>query len=997
TAGATIDVSLGFPLSNAGGAFLDDVPGHVTQIALGLNIDGQNVNLGVNVGPIGIAIEQGSVVLNDGSSDPTKQAMFTVGLTGTSNGQLPLASFSPGDLTASVTGGANISLPLYTGATSSGGTETGGTLLGGQPLTIAIASLPDFFSNPGGITITPDPTALFSSLFANLGVMNLLQNPGDFVGGIDGVLNSLQAALDSGVFSMNLPLIGDKLAGAAQFLSPIVGEADSALNELESLLQGDTASEVVSDLQDALYLIFGPKQTDANWWTGAPFDTMFAAASGSVQQTIAQIAQQLNVGLGLLQDPPDPASVVSVDFYDANGHNLGGLSGGNFPTGTDAIQFDLQLGGTFMAPTVPLDASLGLPGLGLSTSGTVEVSLPWSFNLGFGLSVSDGFYLATSPPSAPVTSASPGTFQIGADVTTPGLQLNGTLGFLSVSATDCTAAGHTQIAGNFAVSLLDPNGDDKNRLPLNDLLAGPDLSSVLSATFTAMAGIHLHLTTSFGNDADFPSLGAYLDIAWDFSSANTDPGNTSDDGSAPTVAFNNVTLDLGSFFSSFVSPILQEIKQVITPVEPVLDILTARIPVISDLEGHDVSLLDIAALFGDVNQSDADAFTNVYQELKQLINLDLSGTGQVSIPLGSFNLGGQDVRNTGTYNPENQQLATAQQVSDAINASGNSAVSGEYQSFSSALQTNPGNISFPLLEDPTKAFGLLMGKSVDLVDITLPSLSGSFSYTQDFPIFPFLVATLTGRVSVTLGGSFGYDTTGLQEFVKDHKPADLLDGFFVGAGKPLVTLQGEILAGAAVSVAVAQAGVEGGLVLTTSLSLVDPYNTGKLHYNDMLKITNDWQMPSCIFEITGSLDFQLDAYVSVLGATASFVVGDVNLATFGLSCTGYPVLATPEAHGVLQLNMGSHAYQRKYGDINDDDENFEVSHVGGTAGDETVQVKYTNSTAGSPYYFTYRDVSEIVADGGAGNNTLTIDPGVLVPVHVSMTDGGPGNNTVTDG
>ncbi|HEV3339251.1 MAG TPA: hypothetical protein VG125_02805, partial [Pirellulales bacterium] len=819
TAGATIDVSLGFPLSSAGGAFLDNVPGHVTQISLGLNIDGQIPSLGVNVGPIGITIQQGRVMLDQDAADPTKPATFTLGIP---NGQLPLASFGPSDLMPKVTGGANISLPLY----------SGGTLLGGQPLTIAIPSLTDFSS----ITVTPDPTTLFSSLLDNLGVMNLLQNPGDFVGGIEGVLNSLQTVLNSGVFSMNLPLIGNKLSQASGFLSPIVGEADKGLKELESLLQRDTVSEVVGDLQDALYLIFGPPQTGANWWTQAPFTGMFSAAGG-VTQTIAQ---QLNMGLGLLPDPPLPSDVVKVEFYDANGKDLGGLSGGALPTMTDAIQFDLQLGSGSNTPTfsVPLDASLGLPGLGLSTSGSIQVSMPWSFNLGFGLSLKDGFYLAT-PPSAPVTSTSPGTFQIGADVTVSG-QLAGTLGFLSVTATDGTPANvppsqqqHTGISGNFAVSLLDPNNDGKNRLPLNDLLAGPPLSSVLSAAFTATAGIHLHLVTSFGMDANFPSLGADLDIGWNFSSASTSSTNASDDGTL-TVEFNNVTLDLGSFFSGFLQPIIQDIGSVIKPVEPVLDDVTMRLPVISDLLGRDTSLLDLAADEGVISQSDAQLFKTVYGVLKDLINTDVSGSGaHVGLDLGSFNLGSQDPRLPlpagHTFDPENASGAPS--LSDIQNAFANEGTA--YSQFDASVTSTPGNISFPLLHDPTKAFGLLLGKQVDLMDITLPSLSAAVNYFGQFPIFGPLVATLRGNVNFSVGETIGYDTTGISEFVKDHNTLDLLDGIFVGAGtaSPLLTLSGQILAGGGVDLFGVSGGVEGGLKLNATLVLDDPNHTGKLHWS----------------------------------------------------------------------------------------------------------------------------------------------------------------------
>ena len=46
--------------------------------------------------------------------------------------------------------------------------------------------------------------------------------------------------------------------------------------------------------------------------------------------------------------------------------------------------------------------------------------------------------------------------------------------------------------------------------------------------------------------------------------------------------------------------------------------------------------------------------------------------------------------------------------------------------------------------------------------------------------------------------------------------------------------------------------------------------------------------------------------------------------------------------------MGPDAALRKYVDISDDNESFAVSHVSGTAGDETVKVTYYDNTTGQP-------------------------------------------------
>src|SRR5579884_4010275 len=51
----------------------------------------------------------------------------------------------------------------------------------------------------------------------------------------------------------------------------------------------------------------------------------------------------------------------------------------------------------------------------------------------------------------------------------------------------------------------------------------------------------------------------------------------------PHVELDNVTLQLGSFFSKVVEPILNDIDQFIKPIRPILDILNTQIPVISQL------------------------------------------------------------------------------------------------------------------------------------------------------------------------------------------------------------------------------------------------------------------------------------------------------------------------------------------------------------------------------------------------------------------------------
>src|SRR5262249_18495822 len=144
----------------------------------------------------------------------------------------------------------------------------------------------------------------------------------------------------------------------------------------------------------------------------------------------------------------------------------------------------------------------------------------------------------------------------------------------------------------------------------------------------------LILTASFGNDADFPSIQTGLNVTWNFNVMwDSSKNHWASDGDTPTVSFDNVKLNVGQFISKFVSPIVSKIQDVIKQLEPVLDVVTARIPVISDLLGSDISLLTLAATFGDIPQSEVTAFVSFYHEVKALFGLIGTSSGGTYILL----------------------------------------------------------------------------------------------------------------------------------------------------------------------------------------------------------------------------------------------------------------------------------------------------------------------------------------------------------------------------
>ena len=110
-----------------------------------------------------------------------------------------------------------------------------------------------------------------------------------------------------------------------------------------------------------------------------------------------------------------------------------------------------------------------------------------------------------------------------------------------------------------------------------------------------------------------------------------------------------------------------------------------------------------------------------------------------------------------------------------------------------------------------------MGKPVTLVEITVPELSFSFFYRQEFPIIGPLVGTFAGGFGATLDLRLGYDTYGLQKFIAGGSAADLIQGFFFdtkdkdGNPLPVATLTATIAVGAAIDLGLIKAGVEGGI------------------------------------------------------------------------------------------------------------------------------------------------------------------------------------------
>jgi hypothetical protein len=783
------------------------------------------------------------------------------------------------------------------------------------------------------VTSSPDFRMLFDphNWQAQLGVV---------INGLDSLLGVVQSGLNSQVFH-NLPLVGDHLASTVHFIEDF---RTRTLAQLHQVL--DNAPQKTADLVK-----------------GAIFDAL------------------------------GPGALNILKKFDGSG-GTPTLDDIHLTITATQVQFNLRLGQTYTVGAAT-SFDIGLPSLGLSFNGGVQVRLGWDFQFGFGVSTTDGFYFDTSHRNG---------LALTVDATLPGLNAQGRLLFLNVGATDNGSMFH----GQFSVDLKDPGNTGK--LTLAQLTApGLRMDQIIVAQLTGQADVRLHFIVDFGS-ADFPSVSTDFVLSWGFSSAN--PGGPRETfGSRPTVQFNNVKLNLGSFFSRFVSPILNKIKEVIDPFKPVVDFLTRPIPVISDLFNHATSIVDLAQR---LNPHLDLRFLTVVEDVYQFLDSIPSG-GNIVIDFGDFDLGNFDLRGSTPVSQAhpNRGMRNPGTTDDQLMRS-NDSDAPRSRSFVTRMGTVPGGgLQFPILQNPSSVFGLLLGQDVDLFTFDLPTLVAGFSFSQFFELLGPLGVRITGSVDVSAHLKFGYDTYGLRLYLDSHNVADLFEGFFVDQASTLLRLEGHLGGAVELDLVVVGAGIEGGINANVDFRLVDPDNDGKVRPAELLQDLESGN----IFDVSGQLTAGLDAYAYVLGTDcdhavhcwrytlASVTLLDFNTATappvdhFFITSSPPVTAGSPATVTVIAEDSHNHPIKNYHGRIHFTSQDPLATLPGdytfrdGDQGSHTFQIPMR--TAGSKR-LTVTDTANANATGG---RSIQVDPGSAKSFQVTSqftgTAGDPFGFTVT--
>jgi Ca2+-binding RTX toxin-like protein len=802
----------------------------------------------------------------------------------------------------------------------------------------------------------------FGSLFADLDLCTVISaNIGTILDGLDELLGNIQDGLNALVFSTELPLIGPGLEGAANFIDDFRNGLLLSLRNEVNAAGGNGLTALENAIKKAFWNTLGPGGLDllVNVEDGTDLDA--------------------SQGFGQLD--------VTIDCDDGLVANL-------------RLKKSLDLLDTTQNP---IDFDIGVPGFGLQVDGNVRVSIGFDLKFGFGFNTEDGFYFDTT-----ATGDAP-ELVIDFKAEIPGLKAKGELLFLQLEVMD-DAASPTIFEGYFRVDLKDPDHD--NKLTFAEIVSGgTQAGDIIDWVLGAEAHVNLDLIASFGGNAAFPKVLADFKLDW-LADTNTGIGS-------PNIRFENIQLDMGSFLSDFLGPILSKIADVTKPLDPILDLVQARIPVLSDLAGEDITLLVLAERFGLLEPSTVQFINDVLKVLDLLNSIQGLGTGSILIPMGSFSLTPDSNGGAGTITPIGEvgslsfeTLATAiensrgsgrgargasfDDIARAIENSTGPGATSTQRSLTAGFTRNVGSLSnfkIPIFDNPSEIFQLFTGGSVRLVEWRMPTFNFKFTYTQKIPIYPPLYAQFGGEIGAKIDIGFGYDTYGIQKFIasEDKNWVDILDGFYVidfddsGHERPELTLSGKIFAGASINLLIAEAGVNGGIEAIFTFDLNDVNDDGKVRVSEI--IANAQIDPRCIFDIHGKITLFLEAFLSVdlffFSIDKTWRLADLVLLEFDITCPE-PVLA--EKIGTeLFLNIGSRAANRLEIDTTDNSERFVVKHVGGDGTSETVDVQWGNWTQ------TYEGITKvIVQDAGNGDDYVDMR-GVLVR---SEFHGGVGNDTV---
>lgn len=974
-----------------------------TGIFAGLSAGAQNVQFNAAIGPLGVFVKDGSIDLDliagvtVGDGNPTPEV---IDLTDPGS----LTAFL-GTLNPTLSGSVDATLPVYFPSDSEyfgDITFAAGFALDGEGL-----------STTSPMLTVPDLSGI------DLASLNPFNSIPQMLDALDFFLSGLQDILDGKVFNIELPLIGDQLQGAADFIDDLRRDVLGPIRQY-----AEQAPQLGLELvQKLLYSLLG---------SGSAGVTVASLLNPAVQQPLYQflgLAGDFS-GLGLLKDYNNDDGETTITWEDV----VASVDPDN------NFQWLFRLGQSF-TPSVDVDFDLGIPALALDMDVGLDIIIDWDLALGLGIGPTDGAYIFIGDHRGDDSLGDNEleiTLSVDLDQTS---SITGNLGFLQLEIAESntvdpkleysgpgTPPRNTFIAAQFGVNLI--NGSD----PTDERLSFSELGNIgAEIVLDAEAEVNLDLVARFNPDiipdtvqALLPEVSTRFVLDWEAFNITSDAFDFAD--SLTLLGFRDVEIDMGSFINDFLKPFVDKIAEITEPLQPIIDVITAPIPVISDLAGQPISLVDIAGMTGYVEPAMIYAIADIISLVNKIGGGDY---GTFTVPLGDFILldtsvgsslltgsqlltPGYSVAGDSQFDKDNLATAVATAQGGAIDSFSSLLNGGEgdgdskdlVSGLTSGTEAGSSGFAFPLFDDPSLIFGLLLGKDIPIITYDLAPFGMDFSYTQKFPVWDALFVRIGGSVGLTIDLAFGYDTKGIREFADGgfSNPLDLLGGFYVsdtdqatgeGTDVPELVLKGELFAGAELNLGIASAGAEGVIGLVVDFDLYDPDSDGKVRIDELVgnflyefNYGSPLLAPIAIFDVTGEVYAQLRAFVEALFFKYEFeITPPITLFEFSIPFEREPFLATERGDGSLLLNIGPNAAQRLNGDTRDLGETIYVRSIS----DTEVEI-WNGTTIKEGDAQRYKVTNGIFGYGGEGNDIIDLS---LVTHNIAYTlEGGAGDDTI---
>ncbi|MFC1783883.1 hypothetical protein ACFL02_09930, partial [Planctomycetota bacterium] len=674
---------------------------------------------------------------------------------------------------------------------------------------------------------------------------NLFDNILLSVEGIDMFLEGVQYLLDTEIFGdFSPPLIGDALSNGAGFIEDFRDDFITPLRDLIETVENaakDFADPDKNIISGFLSQVMGGLLLETDYdLAGNP---EFLGYYGSESAKLIGLTSNLDKYFD-----PDDDSVALEETY---------------------IQWNMTIGDTYEFGT-DIGFDVGIPGLGLEADGDITVSIGWQLSFGFGIGFQDGFYLDISHDKE---------LTAYIDANLDDASLTGTLGFLQLTATVNPA---TDLGVALGINIAEEIGSSSDPLKLTFTeLGNIDFTPKIAAAADIDLGLALEISSDItgGAAAGFPKLSADFVLDWGIGTYNSTtptasllvPFATMGDAiqdSLHYVGFENITLDLGSFVSDVLGPIVGKVKEITEPIQPLIDFITTPFPVLSDF-GLNITPLDLAAAYGSVDPGLIYAIADIITLINSIPDPDEVGSLQLNfgdMPIYDDGSTGGAVYMPDLWNPSLDLDSTFDYIKDNLLPSifGDNwfsdalgTVAGVAADVMSDLTKETGHVNpwaFPIMEDPMQVFGLLMGRPAVLVTYDMAPLEFEFEYSQFFPIYGPLGVSINIEFGAKIDFAFGYDTLGIQEFVESgfRNPLLLFDGFYIsdtdlptgdfGTDVPELQLTGGLWAAAEINLVVARAGVGGGVFIGIDFDLFDPDRDGRVRIKELIgNVVNEFK------------------------------------------------------------------------------------------------------------------------------------------------------------